>query len=88
MKTLSKAEMDAFCKFAPQYFEYMSHAFFHELPTILAKIFGFYRISVKNLVTGKSLKLEVAVMENLFYERKISRVSDFHCCGRLIVVLF
>jgi 1-phosphatidylinositol-3-phosphate 5-kinase len=30
IKQLSRMEMDALYKFAPAYFEYMSHAFFHE----------------------------------------------------------
>jgi 1-phosphatidylinositol-3-phosphate 5-kinase len=60
IKQLSRLEMDALYKFAPAYFEYMSQAFFHELPTVLAKIFGFYRIGFKNTVTGKSIKLDVS----------------------------
>ncbi|KAH6584823.1 hypothetical protein BASA61_007191 [Batrachochytrium salamandrivorans] len=68
--------MDALYKFAPEYFEYMSRAFFHELPTILTKIFGFYRIGFKNPVTGKTIKMDLLVMENLFYDRSISRIFD------------
>ncbi|KAG9305891.1 hypothetical protein G9A89_016543 [Geosiphon pyriformis] len=76
MKQMSRLEMDAFLKFAPAYFEYMSKAFFHELPTVLAKIFGFYRIGYKTEQSGKSMKIDVIVMENLFYERKISKIFD------------
>ncbi|KAJ3029837.1 1-phosphatidylinositol-3-phosphate 5-kinase [Rhizophlyctis rosea] len=76
VKQLSRPEMDALYKFAPAYFEYMSQAFFHELPTVLAKIFGFYRISFKNPTTGRSMRMDLFVMENLFYERKISRIFD------------
>ncbi|CAG8470457.1 8558_t:CDS:10 [Ambispora gerdemannii] len=76
MKQMSRLEMDAFSKFAPAYFEYMSKAFFHELPTVLAKIFGFYRIGYKNEQDGKNMKIDVIVMENLFYERKISKIFD------------
>ncbi|OAJ42226.1 hypothetical protein BDEG_25711 [Batrachochytrium dendrobatidis JEL423] len=75
-KQLSRPEMDALYKFAPEYFEYMSRAFFHELPTVLAKIFGFYRIGFKNPVTGKTIKMDLLVMENLFYDRSISRIFD------------
>ncbi|KAH6569672.1 hypothetical protein BASA60_008142 [Batrachochytrium salamandrivorans] len=75
-KQLSRLEMDALYKFAPEYFEYMSRAFFHELPTILTKIFGFYRIGFKNPVTGKTIKMDLLVMENLFYDRSISRIFD------------
>jgi 1-phosphatidylinositol-3-phosphate 5-kinase len=73
---MSRYEMDAFVKFAPAYFEYMSQAFFHELPTALAKILGFYQIGSKNPVTGKSMKMDVLVMENLFYGRKTKRIFD------------
>ncbi|KAI8823387.1 uncharacterized protein EV422DRAFT_611449 [Fimicolochytrium jonesii] len=76
IKQLSRLELDALYKFAPAYFEYMSQAIFHELPTVLAKIFGFYRISYKNPTTGRSMRFDCFVMENLFYERTISRIFD------------
>ena len=76
IKQLGRLEMDALYKFAPAYFEYMSQAFFHELPTVLAKIFGFYRMGFKNSITGKSIKMDVVIMENLFKERKISKIFD------------
>jgi 1-phosphatidylinositol-3-phosphate 5-kinase len=76
VKQMSKYEMDAFVKFAPSYFEYMSQAFFHELPTALAKILGFYQIGSKNQVNGKTMKMDVLVMENLFYNRKTTRIFD------------
>ncbi|KAJ1975037.1 Mitochondrial distribution and morphology protein 12 [Dimargaris xerosporica] len=76
IKQLSKPEMDAFLKFAPHYFEYLAEAIFHELPTLLAKIYGLYRISFKNPVTGKVLKLDVMIMENLFYERNVTKTFD------------
>jgi len=34
-----------------------------QLPTILAKIFGFYRIGLRNPATGKVMRLDVLVME-------------------------
>ncbi|KAI8829761.1 hypothetical protein BJ741DRAFT_538273 [Chytriomyces cf. hyalinus JEL632] len=76
LKQLSRQEMEALLKFAPFYFTYLSEAFFHQLPTVLAKIFGFYRIGYKNPTTNKYLKMDVLVMENLFYERTISRIFD------------
>ncbi|GBB85059.1 hypothetical protein RclHR1_11630001 [Rhizophagus clarus] len=75
MKQMSRNEVDAFLKFAPKYFEYMSRALV-TLPTVLAKIFGFYRIGFRNEHTGKSMKIDVIVMENLFYERKVSKIFD------------
>lgn len=76
IKELSHAELDAFIKIAPSYFEYMGQAMFHDLPTALAKIFGFYQIQIKNSVSGKSFKMDVIIMENLFYDKKTSRIFD------------
>ncbi|KAI8896889.1 hypothetical protein BC833DRAFT_595714 [Globomyces pollinis-pini] len=77
VKRLSQIEVEALISFSPAYFEYMSQAFFHELPTVLAKIFGFYHIGFKNPTTRKSMKMDILVMENLFYERhNISRIFD------------
>ncbi|KAI9295926.1 hypothetical protein K502DRAFT_324048 [Neoconidiobolus thromboides FSU 785] len=76
MKEVSKAELDAFLKFAPLYFNHIGEALFEGLPVLLAKIFGIFRINIKNIHTGRSLKIDVLIMENLFYERKISRIFD------------
>ncbi|CAG8438826.1 1515_t:CDS:10 [Scutellospora calospora] len=75
MKQISRNEVDAFLKFAPKYFEYIANALVH-LPTVLTKIFGFYRIGYKNDQTGKQMKIDLIVMENLFYERKVSKIFD------------
>ncbi|KAH3670276.1 hypothetical protein WICMUC_004929 [Wickerhamomyces mucosus] len=76
MKELSSSELDSFVKFAPSYFEYMAQALFHDLPTVIAKIFGFYQIHIKNPITGKNFKMDVIIMENLFYEKKNLRIFD------------
>jgi 1-phosphatidylinositol-3-phosphate 5-kinase len=74
VKEMSRMEMDAFLHFAPAYFDYMSRAFFHGLPTLLAKIFGFFRIGFT--ANGKSSRMDVLVMENLFYERNVTKIYD------------
>ncbi|KAI8367667.1 uncharacterized protein BYT42DRAFT_618085 [Radiomyces spectabilis] len=76
IKQISKYEMDAFLRFAPSYFQYMSEAFFHELPTVLSKIFGLYRIGFKNTTTGRSMRMDILVMENLFYQRVVKKIFD------------
>lgn len=76
VKQLSPTELDAFIEFAPSYFKYMAQAFFHDLPTALAKIFGLYQILIRNPVTGKFLRMDLIVMENLFYNRKMTRIFD------------
>ncbi|KAI8327501.1 hypothetical protein BC941DRAFT_458143 [Chlamydoabsidia padenii] len=76
MKQMSRFELDAFLSFAPAYFQYLSKAFFNELPTVLAKIFGFYSIGYKNSNSGKSMRMDVLVMENLFYQRNVKKIFD------------
>ncbi|KAI9842668.1 MAG: 1-phosphatidylinositol-3-phosphate 5-kinase [Thelocarpon superellum] len=76
LKSLSAVETQAFLKFAPAYFQIMSEALFHELPTVIAKMLGFYQIILKNPVTGLELKWDVLVMENLFYDRVPTRIFD------------
>ncbi|KAF9173411.1 hypothetical protein BGX21_001229 [Mortierella sp. AD011] len=68
------AEKDALLKFAPKYFEYMEKT--NEAPTVLAKIFGFYTLKIKNGESGHALKIDVLVMEHLFYNQKITRTFD------------
>jgi len=46
-------------------------------PTVLAKMVGFYTIEIRNLDTGTvQSKVELLVMENLFYGRNISKTFD------------
>lgn len=76
LKQLSASELTSFSTFAPHYFAHMAECLMHGKPTTLAKIFGLYRISLRNQATGRSYKLDVLVMENLFYGRKCSRIFD------------
>lgn len=45
-------------------------------PTVLAKIYGFFKIGYRNAVTGRAMRMNVLVMENLFYERRFSKIYD------------
>ncbi|KAK6349203.1 1-phosphatidylinositol-3-phosphate 5-kinase [Orbilia blumenaviensis] len=76
LKQLSLIETAAFLKFAPSYFHIMSEALFHELPTAIAKMLGFFTIYIKNPNTGTEFRWDLLVMENLFYDRKMSRTFD------------
>jgi 1-phosphatidylinositol-3-phosphate 5-kinase len=76
LKSLSPVETQAFLRFAPAYFNIMAEALFHELPTVIAKMLGFYQIIIKNPATGTEIKWDVLVMENLFYERSNMRIFD------------
>ena len=44
-------------------------------PTALAKLLGVYRIGFKNSQTNTTMRQDVLVMENLFYERKVNKVT-------------
>ena len=76
LKSLSQIETQAFLRFAPAYFRIMSEALFHELPSVIAKMLGFYQIIIKNPVTGVEFNWFLLVMENLFYDRSPTRIFD------------
>jgi 1-phosphatidylinositol-3-phosphate 5-kinase len=76
LKEISKFEMESFIEVAPLYFEYLSNALFQQVPTILGKIFGVFKVRFKN--GTKDVTQNLVVMENLFYDRAstISRIYD------------
>lgn len=76
IKQLSDSELNSFVRMAPSYFEFMAQALFHDLPSVISKIFGFYQIVIKNPNSGKNIKMNVIIMENLFYNRKNLRIFD------------
>ncbi|EAW06472.1 1-phosphatidylinositol-3-phosphate 5-kinase FAB1 [Aspergillus clavatus NRRL 1] len=76
LKSLSPIETQAFLKFAPAYFQIMSEALFHELPSAIAKMFGFYQVIIKNPATGTEFNWFLLMMENLFYDRVPTRIFD------------
>ncbi|KAI1818301.1 hypothetical protein GGS20DRAFT_529457 [Poronia punctata] len=76
MKSLSQIETQAFLKFAPAYFSIMAEALFHDLPSVIAKMLGFFQVVIKNPVTNTEIKLDLLLMENLFYDRAPTRIFD------------
>lgn len=76
LKSLSHIETQAFLKFAPAYFQIMSEALFHELPSAIAKMFGFYQVIIKNPATNTEFNWYLLLMENLFYDRVPTRIFD------------
>ncbi|THC94435.1 hypothetical protein EYZ11_006072 [Aspergillus tanneri] len=76
LKSLAPIETQAFLKFAPAYFQIMSEALFHELPSAIAKMFGFYQVIIKNPATGTEFNWFLLLMENLFYDRVPTRIFD------------
>ncbi|MED6122238.1 hypothetical protein PIB30_117314 [Stylosanthes scabra] len=77
IKQVTKTELDSFEEFAPQYFKYLMDSLNPGGPTCLAKILGLYQVNIKYPKGGKeTTRIDVMIMENLFYNRKISRVYD------------
>lgn len=55
-------------------------------PTVLAKIYGFFKIGYRNAITGRAMRMNVLIMENLFYERRFAKASV--CCHDHDVLTF
>lgn len=81
-KELSKPELQTMETFAPSYFEYMSSAVSAHRPTLLAKVFGCYKLTFKknskdkNSGKSNSFQMNLLVMENLFYDRRFTKIYD------------
>ncbi|KAK0309563.1 Mitochondrial distribution and morphology protein 12 [Friedmanniomyces endolithicus] len=76
IKSLQEVELKAFTKFAPDYFAFMSYTLFHGVPSVIAKMFGLFQVTIKNPATGMDFSYYLLVMENLFYERAPNRRFD------------
>ncbi|KAL1806966.1 hypothetical protein ACET3Z_030034 [Daucus carota] len=82
VKQVTKTELVSFEEFAPEYFKYMKASVDSKSPTCLAKILGIFQVTVKHLKGGKETKMDLMVMENLFFRRNISRVYDLKGSAR------
>ncbi|KAM7463464.1 hypothetical protein LguiA_031585 [Lonicera macranthoides] len=82
IKQVTKTELESFEEFAPEYFKYLTDSLNSGSPTCLAKVLGIYQVTVKNLKGGKETKMDLMVMENLFFGRNISRVYDLKGSAR------
>ncbi|XVF02830.1 hypothetical protein REPUB_Repub04eG0208000 [Reevesia pubescens] len=82
IKQVQKTELESFYEFAPEYFKYLTDSLSSGSPTCLAKVLGIYQVSIKHLKGGKETKMDLMVMENLFFGRSISRVYDLKGSAR------
>nr|XP_045605242.1 1-phosphatidylinositol 3-phosphate 5-kinase-like isoform X2 [Procambarus clarkii] len=76
LKEMSRFEMSSFLDFGPAYVQYIVNCEKEQQPTILTRIVGVYRIGYKNTTTNKAQRMDVLVMENLFYQRNITHKFD------------
>lgn len=82
IKQVKKTELDSFGEFASEYFKYLTDSLSSGSPTCLAKVLGIYQVTVKHLKGGKEMKMDLMVMENLFFKRSIARVYDLKGSAR------
>ena len=80
--THSPLTPDMFQKIAPEYFKYMANAYATNKQTILCKVYGMYQVGFHNKASGRKVLKEVVVMENLFYQRRVTRVFDLKGSAR------
>ncbi|XP_049392810.1 putative 1-phosphatidylinositol-3-phosphate 5-kinase FAB1C [Solanum stenotomum] len=76
IKQVQKTELESFEEFGPNYFKYLTDSVSSRSPTCLAKVLGIYQVSVKHMTGGRETKMDLIVMENLFFGRTISKVYD------------
>ncbi|CAG0920643.1 unnamed protein product [Notodromas monacha] len=76
LKQMSRFEMQSFLDFGPHYFRHVENTNADGKPTALAKILGVFRLGYKNTQNNSGSKMDVLVMENLFYGRRINQKFD------------
>ncbi|GLJ36860.1 hypothetical protein SUGI_0744430 [Cryptomeria japonica] len=76
IKQLTKTELESFLKFAPEYFKHLTNSLSTGSPTCLAKVLGVYQVSIKQSKGSKDGKMDLMVMENLFFGRSVTRIYD------------
>jgi 1-phosphatidylinositol-3-phosphate 5-kinase len=76
LKSLSPVEVNAFFKLAPEYFFFIHQNLFTQLPSVIAKIFGLFQVTIRNPANNMEFNWFMIVMENLFYERHTNRRFD------------
>ncbi|KAK1323180.1 putative 1-phosphatidylinositol-3-phosphate 5-kinase FAB1D [Acorus calamus] len=76
IKQIKRTELDSFIEFAPEYFGYISHCLKSGSQTCLAKILGVYQVTIRPTKNNRELKIDLIVMENVFFGRNISRQYD------------
>jgi 1-phosphatidylinositol-3-phosphate 5-kinase len=82
VKQVSSSEKYSFLEFAPHYFSHLCDSLNSGSPTCLAKILGFYTVTVKQARGAKEKEVDLLVMENLLYGRRTTRLYDLKGSSR------
>uniref|UniRef100_A0A182K7W3 1-phosphatidylinositol-3-phosphate 5-kinase n=1 Tax=Anopheles christyi TaxID=43041 RepID=A0A182K7W3_9DIPT len=75
LKEMSRTDLTIFENFAPNYFEYLQRCMKQKHITLLAKIFGVFKITIKRK-DNTTVESAVLVMENLFCGKEINEKYD------------
>uniref|UniRef100_A0A182P8S8 1-phosphatidylinositol-3-phosphate 5-kinase n=1 Tax=Anopheles epiroticus TaxID=199890 RepID=A0A182P8S8_9DIPT len=75
LKEMSRTDLTIFENFAPNYFEYLQRCMKQKHITLLAKIFGVFKITIKRK-DNTTVESAVLVMENLFCGKDIKEKYD------------
>ncbi|KAH7713944.1 FYVE zinc finger family protein [Aphelenchoides avenae] len=75
-KQLSRFELESFKKCAPYYCDYVRTAAKEKKLTALCKIYGVYRVGYTSKHQSQQLKMDILVMEYLFYKKNVKQVWD------------
>uniref|UniRef100_A0A182MLP5 1-phosphatidylinositol-3-phosphate 5-kinase n=1 Tax=Anopheles culicifacies TaxID=139723 RepID=A0A182MLP5_9DIPT len=75
LKEMSRTDLTIFENFAPNYFEYLQRCMKQKHITLLAKIFGVFKITIKRK-DNTTVESAVLVMENLFCGKDINEKYD------------
>jgi len=76
LKQMSRFEYQSFLDFAPHYFQYLQQSIQNGNKTLLGKIVGVFKIGFKNSLTGSGMTMEFLIMENLFYDKEVTKSYD------------
>ncbi|KAI4346579.1 hypothetical protein L6164_007464 [Bauhinia variegata] len=76
VKEIKKTELESFLGFGPLYFKHMKESFETRSQTCLAKVLGIYQVTKRHTKSGKEVRHDIMVMENLTYNRDITRQYD------------
>ncbi|KAG6399013.1 hypothetical protein SASPL_140486 [Salvia splendens] len=82
IKQVTKTELESFNEFSSEYFKYLTDTLSSGSPTCLSKILGIYQVAVKPSKGGKEMKMDLMVMENLFFKRSITKIYDLKGSAR------
>ncbi|KJH53544.1 FYVE zinc finger [Dictyocaulus viviparus] len=74
VKQMSRFEIQSFIGFAPHYLDYIKTAVIENKLTSLCKVYGVFRVGYKSKTT--QLKVDILVMEYLFYKCNVDQVWD------------